>query len=135
MIKALLQSAAFGALPFLVVVIREKDRVFGRDDGRALRKRDDLALHHAFDLAGDLDDEFFGNAARFYLRVAGRLFQYQLRRFAVDPFSDFIQHAHVKSPRKINIIFARFRFFRNPAAGLPFRVFRPPEFDDLDLVP
>src|SRR5690606_2338724 len=58
-IKPLLKPAAFYALPFLVVLIGKKDRVFAWDYGRSLRQRNHLALHHGFDRACDLYDEFF----------------------------------------------------------------------------
>ena len=88
-IQSLLQTFSLDSLPFLIVVLVEKDRVFARDDRRSLRQRNHLGLHHALDRAGDLDDKFLSLAARFDLRVTSGLFQNTLGAVAVDPLSDF----------------------------------------------
>ena len=91
MIKTLFQPAPFDALPILVVFFAQKNDIFARNNGRALRQRNHLALHHVFDGAGDFDDKFFRLTARFDLRVAGGFFQNKLRRVAVNPLSNFIK--------------------------------------------
>jgi hypothetical protein len=40
-----------------------------------LREGEHLVLHHGLHLAGDLDDEFLGLAARFYLSIARGVLQ------------------------------------------------------------
>ena len=62
---------------------------------RALRQRNHFTLHYFFDGAGDLDDEFLGLAARLDLRVARRLLEHKLGRFAVDPTSYFFENAQI----------------------------------------
>src|SRR5215203_748170 len=95
MIKTLLKPAAFCALPVFIVFVREKNRVFGRNNRRALGQWNHLVLHDGFDFAGDFNDKFFRLTARFDLCIAGGFFQNKLAGFAVNPSSNFIKYAHI----------------------------------------
>ena len=95
MVQTLFESLSLDALPILVVLTAQEDSVFTRDNCGALWQRYHLSLHHFFDGARDLDDEFFRGTPRFDLRVSRSFLKNELRRLTVDPSSDFVQYAQL----------------------------------------
>ena len=84
--ESLLESAAFVALPVFVILSTQIDDVFAGNVGWATGRRKHLALHHRLDLAGNLYQKLFPDAAWFCMLVCG--FEQISSGFPVDPFSD-----------------------------------------------
>ena len=84
--QSLLETAALVALPVFVVFGAEVDDVFARNVGETAGRRKHLTLHHGLNLARDLHQKFFPDAARFGVFVGS--FKQVFALLTVDPFSN-----------------------------------------------